>query len=69
MENAVSGPPVADLRDLARQIEKVAQEHFCYGQVNTIIQNAVDHICAIARVEELNRAEARRTIPDPELPL
>lgn len=51
------GPPVSDLRDLARQLQRVAEDHFCYAQVAEIIRNATDHICAIARIEEMNTTE------------
>lgn len=50
--------PVFDLRDLARKIETVAKDHPCYGQVHTPIQQVIDHISAIARCEEVNRASA-----------
>jgi hypothetical protein len=44
-----------DLRDLARKIEAVTKSHFCYGQAIKIVSNCCDHLCAIARIEELNR--------------
>lgn len=47
--------PVFDLRDLARKIETVAKEHPCYGQVHGVIQQAICHISAVARIEEINR--------------
>lgn len=42
------------LRDLARQIETLAKEHPAYSQAQPIVQNCVDHLCAIARCNECN---------------
>lgn len=49
-----------DLRDLARQIDEVAKNHFCYGQVHFPIRQLLDHICAIARIEEMNQSQAEK---------
>lgn len=52
------GPPVRDLRDLARQIGEVARDHFCYAQAAAAVTVLEDHLCAMARVEELNKLHA-----------
>ena len=49
------GPPVRDLRDLARKIRHVAERHFCYGQVSSAVAQFEDHIVAIAGNEEKHR--------------
>src|SRR5262245_61416664 len=53
-------PPVRDLRDLARQLRKVAEEHFCYGQACNVIAVMEDHLTAMARIVELNKTDAAR---------
>lgn len=45
------------LRDLIRQVQEVASTHFAYSQAADVINNAVDHLSARARIEELNAAE------------
>ena len=44
------------IRDLIRQLRDVAEAHFAYSQVCSVLQNAFDHMAAIARVEEINQA-------------
>ena len=44
------------IRDLIVQLRKVAEAHFAYSQVCSVLQNAFDHMAAIARVEEINQA-------------
>ena len=44
------------IRDLIRQLRAVAEAHFAYSQVCSVLQNAFDHMAAIARVEEINQA-------------
>lgn len=56
--NKSLGAKPPDLRDLARKIEEVASNHFCYGQVHFPIRQLLDHITAVARIEEMNRAAA-----------
>src|SRR5262245_42314613 len=49
------------LRDLARQIERVASAHPCASQVYKVIDVVCDFLNARARLEELN---ASITLPD-----
>ena len=42
------------LRDLARQIEKVAAEHSTFSQAVKIVMACTDHLCAVAGVHEAN---------------
>lgn len=42
----------ADLRNLAEKLLLVAQEHPCYSQAHRIVANCVDHLCAMAGLEE-----------------
>lgn len=48
----MTGPE--SLRQLAREIEDLGRKHGCWSQVHQIVLNATDHICAVARIEELN---------------
>lgn len=50
------------LRDLADLIDIVAHSHPAYGQGQKIVANCIDHLCAVARIEEANReiAELRK---------
>lgn len=48
----MTGPE--SLRQLAREIEALGRKHDCWSQVHQIVLNATDHICAVARIEELN---------------
>lgn len=41
------------LRDLADKIEKVAREHPAYNQAQRIIDNATDHLTALAAYHEI----------------
>jgi len=50
----------AELRALARELERVAREAPCYSIVWPIIQNTVDHICARAAVSEAREVPAAR---------
>ena len=43
------------IRDLIRQLRDVAEAHFAYSQVCSVLQNTFDHMAAIARVEEINQ--------------
>lgn len=45
---------VHPLRDLAAKIEAMAKEHPGYSQAQPVIQNAVDHLSAVARCHECN---------------
>lgn len=51
-------PPT--LRNLAEQIEKTAKGHPVYSQATAIVQNCVDHLCAVARVHEANAEVAKK---------
>ena len=42
-----------ELKQTAKKIEEVAKESSCYSVIHSIIQNAVDHILAVARTIEL----------------
>ena len=44
------------IRDLIRQLRTLSEAHFAYSQVCSVLQNAFDHMAAIARVEEINQA-------------
>lgn len=44
------------LRELAREIERLCHDSPCSGVASPIIDNATDHLCAIARIHELNEA-------------
>ena len=46
------------IRDLIVQLRKVAEAHFAYSQVVGPLQNAFDHMAAIARCEEINQSQA-----------
>lgn len=43
------------IRDLINQLEHVAMNHMAYSQVIRPFQNAMDHMSAIARIEEYNQ--------------
>lgn len=45
------------LRELAREIERACHDSPCVGIAAPIISNAVDHLCAIARIHELNEEQ------------
>jgi predicted DNA-binding transcriptional regulator YafY len=49
------------LRDLASQLEEVGRAHPCWSQVHEIVRCATDHICAVARANELSLREAQPT--------
>jgi hypothetical protein len=53
-----------ELRDVAACIERVAREHSAWSMVHTIVLNATDHICAMARVMETRRFDADEAIGD-----
>lgn len=42
-----------ELRQAAKDLENTAKKSYCYSVVHTIVQNACDHICAVARTIEL----------------
>lgn len=44
----------AELRELARQIEKLCEASPCMSVAYPIVSNAVEHLCAIARIHEMN---------------
>lgn len=50
------------LRDLAYQIEALAQQHPAYSQAQSIIQNCVSHLSAVARVHECNMELIRKEL-------
>lgn len=54
------------LRGLAAQLELVAKDHPCYSQAHEIVQNCVNHLCAVAAWHELNLklADKERLIRD-----
>lgn len=54
-ETKTQGRP--SLRDLSEAIYALAREHPCYSQASAVVQNCCDHLCAIARVHEVNRGE------------
>ena len=41
------------LRDLVRQLETVAREHPAFSQAYKPVQVCLDHLSAMARIEEL----------------
>lgn len=43
------------LRDLAAKLYAVAKDHPAYSQAAAPVSNLLDHLSAIARVEEANR--------------
>lgn len=43
-----------ELRKLAKKISELCSKSTCAGVASTIIDNAADHLCAIARIHELN---------------
>lgn len=49
--------PDVSLRDLARQIEELAKNHPAYSQAHKVVQNCCDHLRAMARCEECQRAK------------
>lgn len=48
------------IRDLIPRIEQMARDHPSYSQVHDIVQCAIDHMSARARVEENNQVEHNR---------
>lgn len=50
-----------ELRELEAAIRKVATASPVYSIAVTIVQNACDHIAAVARVHEANAREAERS--------
>ena len=42
-----------ELKQAAHRIEEVSKESSCYSVIHPIVQNAVDHILAVARTIEL----------------
>lgn len=42
-----------ELKQAAKKIEDAARECYCYSMIHTIVQNACDHILAVARTIEL----------------
>ena len=42
-----------ELRQVARDLENTARASYCYSNIHSIVQNAIDHICAVARTIEL----------------
>ena len=59
VNNQLKKPPHRALRDLALHIEKLCREHPCYSQAWPHVSSLVDHLCAIAAIEELNRRLAQ----------
>jgi predicted DNA-binding transcriptional regulator YafY len=51
--------PRPSMRELAAKIEAVGREHPCWSQVHQIVHCATDHICAVARANELSQDQAR----------
>ena len=49
------------IRDLIVQLRNVAEAHFAYSQVVGPLQNAFDHMAAIARCEEINQEKNEET--------
>ena len=47
----------AELRDLAKILREISAAHPAYSMTYTIIQNACDHICAKARIMEVERSK------------
>ena len=43
------------IRHLIIQLRAVAMDHPAYSQVVVVLQNAFDHMAALARVEEINQ--------------
>jgi hypothetical protein len=42
------------LRDLSRKLADVARDHPNYSQAAPAVSMLIDHLCALARIEELN---------------
>lgn len=47
------------LRDLAAKIEAVGQAHPAWSQAHQHVYSLTSHLCAIARVAEINQDDAR----------
>jgi hypothetical protein len=47
-------PRMSELRDLVKRIEDATTGHPAFSSAAAVIANAVDHLSAIARVEEFN---------------
>ena len=45
----------SEIRDLIVKLRAVALDHLAYSQVYGVLQNAFDHMAAIARIEEMNQ--------------
>jgi hypothetical protein len=52
------------LRDLARDIENVSRDHPCWSQAHVVVLNCTSHLCAMARIEEVNQALKGRSLDD-----
>ena len=55
-------PTGKELRALAIVLEKQVRKAPCYSVALPIVQNAVDHLRAVARVHDENQRAARRDI-------
>lgn len=49
----------SNLRDLAAKIEAIAVSHPAFSQAYPAVHVCVDHLCAVARVSEINQDDAR----------
>lgn len=47
----------SSLRQLARDIEALCHASECIGIASPIVENAASHLCAIARIHELNEEQ------------
>jgi hypothetical protein len=48
------------LRELVREIERVCRDSPCSSVASAIINNATNHLCAVARIHEINAEHAAR---------
>ena len=48
------------LRDLAEKLQAAVINHPAYGQGSKPILNCIDHLCAMARIEEQNQTEQQK---------
>jgi hypothetical protein len=52
------------LRDLIVKIDDAAKNHVAYSQAADAINNLRDHLSALARCEEINRATGKTVVLD-----
>ena len=50
----------SEIRELAREIERISRESPSYPMVWPVVQNFIGHLTAIARVSEMTHADQNR---------